>query len=182
MQFPESYLDMVRPGIMMYGVYPSSWMSSLMQLQPVMSLYARVVFFKVLLRDQALSYGLTWKTEKDIRVITLPVGYGDGYPRSLSNKGFVLMQGKKYLIIGNVCMDQMMVSIGNDTAYCGDEAVLLGKSGDQEITINSLVDLYGGSPYEFLVLLNSRIIKRYVHAAQTLKNISASNHALIKNL
>lgn len=182
MQLPESYFDMVRPGIMMYGVYPSSWMSPLMPLQAVMSLYARVVYFKVLLRDQAVSYGLTWKTDKDIRVITLPVGYGDGYPRSLSNKGYVLMQGKKHLIIGNVCMDQMMVSIGSDSAYCGDEVVLIGTSGNQEITINNLVDLYGGSPYEFLVLLNSRIVKRYAHLAQSLKNISASNHALIKNL
>ena len=162
MQLPESYFDMVRPGIMMFGVYPSSWMSTFIKIKPVMSLYARVVYFKVLLKDQAVSYGLTWKTEKDTRVITLPVGYGDGYPRSLSNKGYVLMQGKKYPIIGNICMDQMMVNIGNAQAYCGDEVVLIGTSGGQEITINSLVDLYGGSPYEFLVLLNSRIIKRYV--------------------
>lgn len=172
MQLPESYFDMVRPGIMMYGVYPSSWMSKCMPLQSVLSLYARIVFFKVLLKDQALSYGLTWRTDTDTRVITLPVGYGDGYPRALSNKGYVLIQGKKYAIIGNVCMDQMMVNIGNDQAYCGDEVVLIGKSGDQEITINSLVDLYGGSPYEFLVLLNSRISKQYIestdHALQFL--------------
>ena len=161
MQLPESYFDMVRPGIMMYGIYPQTWMQSLMKLQPVMSLYARVVFFKVLLENEGVSYGLTWKTDKNTRVITLPVGYGDGYPRSLSNKGYVLMQGRRYPIVGNVCMDQMMVNIGSAQAYCGDEVVLIGKSGDMEITINNLVDLYGGSPYEFLVLLNSRIARRY---------------------
>ncbi|AXK60886.1 alanine racemase [Candidatus Chromulinivorax destructor] len=164
MQLPESYFDIVRPGIMLYGVYPSSWMSKYMPLQPVLSLYARIVFFKVLLKDQALSYGLTWRTDKDTRVVTLPVGYGDGYPRSLSNKGHVLMQGIKHPIIGNICMDQMMINIGNHQAYCGDEVVLIGTSGDQEITINSLVDLYGGSPYEFLVLLNSRISKQYIES------------------
>ena len=71
------------------------------------------------------------------------------------------MQGRRYPIVGNVCMDQMMVNIGSAQAYCGDEVVLIGKSGDMEITINNLVDLYGGSPYEFLVLLNSRIARRY---------------------
>ena len=161
MQLSESYFDMVRPGIMIYGIYPQTWMQSLMKLQPVMSLYARVVFFKVLLEDEGVSYGLTWKADKNTRVITLPVGYGDGYPRSLSNKGYVLIRGRKYPIIGNVCMDQMMVNIVSGQAYCGDEVVIIGKSGDMEITINNLVDLYGGSPYEFLVLLNSRIVKRY---------------------
>ena len=168
MQLAESYFDMVRPGIMMYGIYPQAWMQSLMKLQPVMSLYARVVFFKVLLEDEGVSYGLTWKADKNTRVITLPVGYGDGYPRSLSNKGYVLIHGKKYPIIGNVCMDQMMVNIGSGQAYCGDEVVIIGKSGDMEITINNLVDLYGGSPYEFLVLLNSRIAKRYATSSENL--------------
>jgi len=168
MQLPESYFDMVRPGIMIYGVYPQTWMQSLMKLQPVMSLYARVVFFKELLEGEGVSYGLTWKADRSTRVITIPVGYGDGYPRSLSNKGYVLMQGKKYPIIGNVCMDQMMVDIGSDQAYCGDEVVIIGKSGDMEITINDLADLYDGSPYEFLVLLNSRIVKRYTTVSEKL--------------
>jgi len=176
MQFPEACFDMVRPGIMIYGIYPQSWMQSLMKLQPVMSLYARVVYFKVVFAGQGISYGLTWHADTDTRIITLPVGYGDGYPRSLSNKGYVLMNGKKYQIVGNVCMDQMMVNIRFDQAYCGDEVVLIGKSGDAEITINNLVDLYAGSPYEFLVLLNSRITKRYVVCAELSNDIV--NHRL----
>lgn len=164
MQFPESCLDMVRPGIMMYGVYPQSWMKSCVSLQPVLSLYARIVYFKVLLQQQGISYGLSWKDDKNTRIITIPVGYGDGYPRSLSNKGYILMQGKQYPIVGTICMDQMMINIGSDEAYCGDEVVLIGRSSEnKEITVNELVDLYEGSPYEFLVSLNSRMNKKIIH-------------------
>lgn len=165
MQFPESHFDMVRPGIMLYGIYPQTWMRSLCHLKPVMSLYARVVYFKVLLENSRISYDLTWKADKNTRVITLPIGYGDGYPRALSNKGQVLLNGCKYPIVGNVCMDQMMVNIGSGQAYNGDQAVLIGKSGDQEITINDLADSFGGSPYEILVLLNSRIPRQYLYPA-----------------
>jgi alanine racemase len=161
MQLPESYFDMVRPGIMLYGVYPQSWMKKLCNLQQVLSLHARVVYFKVVQQGSAVSYGLTWQAQRDTRVITLPIGYGDGYPRALSNKGCVLVKGKRYPIVGNICMDQMMADIGSDTAYCGDEIILVGKSGDLQITINDLVDCYGGSAYEFMVLLNSRIARIY---------------------
>ena len=172
MQLPESYFDMVRPGIMLYGVYPQSWMQSLCTLKPVLSLYARIVYFKVVAQGSAVSYGLTWKADCNTRVITLPIGYGDGYPRALSNKGYVLMHGKKYPLVGNICMDQMMVNIGLDEAYCGDEVVMIGKSGDLQITINNLVDSYGGSAYEFMVLLNSRIARRYQPVIQNYYSIS----------
>ncbi|MBY0110185.1 MAG: alanine racemase [Candidatus Babeliaceae bacterium] len=163
MQFPESHLDMVRPGIMLYGIYPQSWMRSLCQLKPVLSLYARVVYFKVLLKNSGISYDLTWKADSNTRIITLPIGYGDGYPRALSNKGHVLLNGFKHPIVGNICMDQMMVNIGSAQAYNGDQVVLIGKSGNQEITINDLADSSGGSPYEILVSLNGRIPRYYVY-------------------
>jgi alanine racemase len=162
MNYEDSYFDMVRPGIMLYGVYPQTWMQELHILLPVMSLYARVVYFKVLLENTGVSYGLTWKTQKNTRVITLPIGYGDGYPRALSNKGHVLLHGNKYPIIGTICMDQMMINIGSGNGYNGDQVVLIGKSGDQEITINELVDKYDASPYEILVLLNNRIPRHYI--------------------
>ena len=179
MQLPESHFDMVRPGIMLFGVYPQSWMKNLFEIKPVMSLYARIVYFKVVLQDASVSYGLTWKSEQNTRVITLPVGYGDGYPRALSNKGFILMRGKKYPLVGTICMDQMMANICEDEAFCGDEVVLIGQSGDLQLTINNLVDCYGGSAYEFLVLLNSRIARRYqpvtdVHFS-IIKNIELQN-------
>lgn len=181
MQFPESYLDMVRPGIMLYGVYPQTWMKNLLSIQPVMSLYARVVYFKVILSGDSISYGLTWKFDKNTRIITIPIGYGDGYPRSLANKGYVLMKDKKYPIVGNICMDQMMVDIGVESAYCGDEIILIGRSDNTEITINDLVDLYGGSPYEFLVSLNFRVAHKYQQFVQNLLHIASINHK-IKNL
>ena len=161
MQLQESYFDMVRPGIMLYGVYPQSWMKSLCDLKPVMSLYARVVFFKVALPNAGISYGLSWKAHSNTRIITLPIGYGDGYPQALSNKGHIILQNNKYPIVGTICMDQMMVDIGSGQAYNGDEVVLIGRSGNQEITINELVDCYGGSAYEFLVSLNMRIPRHY---------------------
>lgn len=179
MQLPESYFDMVRPGIMLFGVYPQSWMQSLLMIQPVMSLYARIVYFKVVQQGAGVSYGLTWKSEQNTRVITLPIGYGDGYSRALSNKGYVLLHGKKYPLIGNICMDQMMVNIGQDEAYCGDEVVLIGKSDHEQITINDLVDCYGGSAYEFMVLLNSRIARRY--QSITVANLPVSRAAVVQN-
>lgn len=161
MQFEESYFDMVRPGIMLYGVYPQSWMKSLCTLVPVLSLHARIVYFKAALQGSYISYNLTWQAKKTTRIVTVPIGYGDGYPRALSNKGHVLLKGERYPIVGTICMDQMMIDIGSASAYGDDEVVLIGKSGEQEVTINQLVDSYGGSPYEFLVLLNSRIARHY---------------------
>lgn len=173
MQLPESYFDMVRPGIMMYGVYPQSWMQSLVSLKPVLSLYARIVYFKVVTQQTQISYGLTWMADCQTRIITLPIGYGDGYTRSLSNKGYVLMKGKQYPIVGNICMDQMMVNIGWDEAFCGDEVVLIGSSANKTITINNLVDCYGGSAYEYMVLLNNRITRKY-QSLQVMHTITPS--------
>lgn len=161
-QHPETYMDMIRPGIMLYGIYPSSWMHKLIKLEPVMSIYAKIVYFKVALANSGISYGLTWQTKKSTRIITIPIGYGDGYPRALSNKGKVLFNGNIFPIVGNICMDQMMIDIGNCSAFNGQEVTLIGKSGDREITINQIADLYGGSPYEFLVLINERIEREYI--------------------
>jgi len=161
MQYPESYFDMVRPGIMLYGIYPQTWMTQFMHLKMVLSLHARVVYFKVVQQGSGVSYGLTWRANKDTRIITIPVGYGDGYPRTLSNKGVVLIQGKRYPIVGAICMDQMMIDLGEGSAYNGDEVTLIGSSGDNKITINELADLCGNSPYEMLVMLNLRIQRYY---------------------
>ncbi len=163
MQLQDSYFDMVRPGIMLYGVYPQSWMRSLCAIKPVLSLYARIVYFKVVLPGSGISYGLHWTAEQISRIVTLPIGYGDGYPRALSNKGFVLITGRQYPIVGNICMDQMMVNIGSDSAYCGDEVTMIGTSGNLQITINDLADACNSSAYEFMVLLNLRIARKYLY-------------------
>lgn len=176
MQAPESYFDMVRPGIMLYGVYPSSWMKTLCDLKLAMAVHARVVYFKVALEHSGVSYGLTWYAKKNTRIITIPIGYGDGYPRALSHKGSVLINGARYPIVGTICMDQMMIDIGAVSVHNGDEVVLIGASGEEEITMNDLADLYGGSPYELLVGLNNRIARRYLwHTSE--KNIQVSGAA-----
>lgn len=165
LQCPASYLDMVRPGIMLYGVYPASWMKSYAALKQVLTLKAKVVYFKAVSAGQSISYGRTWKASDVTRIVTLPIGYGDGYPRALSNRASVLHNGKRYPVVGTICMDQLMVNIGTDSLFNGEEMTLIGRSGSEEITINELADLYGGSPYELLVSMNNRVLREYKQCA-----------------
>jgi len=158
LMMPESHLDMVRPGLALYGVYPHPEMSHRLKLRPVLALKSQVVFFKVVRKDAGVSYGHLWKAPHDTRVITVPIGYGDGYLRSLSNKGFAIVRGKRHPVVGAVCMDQMMVNIGSDgEAYNGDEVVLIGSQGDAAITVEELAESIQTTPHEILVALNQRI-------------------------
>jgi alanine racemase len=163
--FPESYLDMVRPGLCLYGVYPDQRMQKAIPLLPTLSLKSRVVFFKVVKKGAGVSYDHTWYAPHDTRVITIPIGYGDGYPRSLSNRGMVLVRGQRCPIIGKVCMDQMMVDISpHGEAYNGDEVVLIGKQGQGAVTVEDLAALLHTTPHEILVTLNQRIPRIEVRA------------------
>ena len=161
LQFRESYLDMVRAGLILYGVAPSVQLQALLKLKPVLSLHSHVVYFKVVKKGCSVSYGRRWIAEQDTRVVTIPVGYGDGYARRLSNRGEVLIGAKRFPIAGTICMDQFMVNIGAATAYNGDEAVLIGKSGDQSITVEQLAELAETVPHEILTALNLRIPRRF---------------------
>lgn len=156
-----THLDMARIGISLYGIYPAPHLSSVVSLKPVMSLTSQVVFFKVVTKGQGVSYGHTWHAPKDSRVVTVPIGYGDGYPRSLSNKAEVLIKGKRCPVVGTICMDQMMVNIGDGTAYNGDPVTLIGKEGSEEITVSELAERAGTIPYEILTSLNLRLPRRY---------------------
>lgn len=156
-----THLDMVRIGISLYGIYPAPHLASVVTLKSVMSLSSQVVFFKVVTKGQGVSYGHTWHAPKDSRIVTVPIGYGDGYPRSLSNKAEVLIKGKRYPVVGTICMDQMMVNIGDDTAYNGDPVTLIGKEGSEEITVSELAERAGTIPYEILTSLNLRLPRRY---------------------
>ena len=111
LQLPESYLDMVRPGIILYGVYPSQEVQKNIPVSPALSWHTRVVYFKVVKPGHPVSYGSTWETDHLTRVVTIPVGYGDGYFRSMSNQAEVIIRGKRYPTIGRICMDQVMVNI-----------------------------------------------------------------------
>ncbi len=161
LQLPESYLDMVRPGILLYGVYPSREVARTIEVKPALSWKSRVVYFKVVLPGHPVSYGSTWQTDHPVRVVTVPVGYGDGYFRSMSNRAQVIIRGKRYSQIGRICMDQMMVNIEQDSAYNGDEVILLGESGDERITAEDLAEWAGTIPYEILTNINTRVPRLY---------------------
>jgi alanine racemase len=162
MALKASHLDMVRPGLALYGVYPGPGYSSILPVKPVLSLKSQVVYFKVVRKGAGVSYGHTWFAPEDTRVVTVPLGYGDGYLRALSNKASVIIRGKKSPIVGVVCMDQLMANIGpSGEAYNGDEVVLIGESGGERISVEDLAALIGTTPHEILVSLNQRIPRVY---------------------
>jgi alanine racemase len=162
LQLPESYMDMVRPGIMLYGVYPAPGVPRTVAIKPALTWTSRVVYFKVVRPGHAVSYGSTWQTDHLVRVVTVPVGYGDGYFRGMSNQAEVIIRGKKYHQVGTICMDQLMVNIEWDSAYNGDEVVLLGESGDRRITVEDLARWAGTIPYEILTNINTRVPRLYI--------------------
>jgi len=162
LQLPESYFDMVRPGILLYGVYPSPEVTHSVQVQPALAWKSRVVYFKVVKPGHPVSYGLTWQSDHQVRVVTVPVGYGDGYFRGMSNRAQVILRGKKYPQVGLICMDQLMVNIEWDSAYNGDEVILLGEAGGEKITAEDLAEWAGTIPYEILTNINTRVPRVYL--------------------
>ncbi|HEU5195112.1 MAG TPA: alanine racemase [Methylomirabilota bacterium] len=162
LQLPESHLDLVRAGILLYGVYPSAGMRKTVAVRPALSWKSRVVYFKVVKPGHPVSYGSTWQSDHPVRVVTVPVGYGDGYFRALSNTAQVLIRGKKYPVVGRVCMDQIMVNIEWDTAYNGDPVTLLGADGEALITCEDLAGWAGTIPWEVLTNINTRVPRVYV--------------------
>jgi alanine racemase len=132
-----------------------------LEIQPALTWKSRVVYFKVVKPGHPVSYGSTWQSDHPVRVVTLPIGYGDGYFRGLSNKTHVIIHGKKYPQVGTICMDQMMVNIEQDSAYNGDEVILVGKSGDQSISIQDLAGWTNTIPYEVLTNINTRVPRIY---------------------
>ena len=154
---------MVRPGILLYGVYPSPETRPTIPVQPALSWHSRVVYFKVVQPNHPVSYGSTWQSDHPVRVVTVPVGYGDGYFRILSNQSHVIIHGKRYPVIGRIAMDQMMVNLEWDSAYNGDDVILLGQSGDETITCQELADWAGTIPYEILTNINTRVPRIYIN-------------------
>lgn len=163
-ELKEADMDMVRAGIIIYGLWPSSEVKKdIVPLKPALSLKSHIVFIKQVEEGVPVSYGGTYITDKKMRIATIPVGYGDGYPRSLSNKGYVLIHGKKAAILGRVCMDQFMVCIDDiPEAKEGDEVTLIGQDGDSQITLEELGELSGRFNYEFACNLGVRIPRVYI--------------------
>jgi len=164
LQLPEARFDMVRPGVLLYGVYPYSEMPRTIAVRPALSWKSRVVYFKVILPGHPVGYGSTWHTDHMVRAVTAPVGYGDGYFRSMSHKAQVLVRGKKYPVVGRISMDQIVINIEWDSAYNDDEVILIGESGDEAITCEDLAEWAGTIPYEVLTNINTRVPRVYIGA------------------
>lgn len=163
-ELPEANMDVVRAGITLYGLWPSEQVSrDIVELKPVLSLKSHIVYIKEVDEGVPVSYGGTYVTPKKMRVATIPVGYGDGYPRGLSNKGYVLIRGRKAPILGRVCMDQFMVSLDEiPEAAEGDEVTLIGTDGEQQITMEELGEISGRFNYELACDLGKRIPRVYM--------------------
>jgi alanine racemase len=162
LQMPEANLDMVRPGLLLYGVYPSQEIPHTVKVKPASTWKSLVVYFKVIKANHPVGYGLTWQSDHDVRSITVPVGYGDGYFRSMSHKAEVLLREKRYPVIGRISMDQIVVNIEKDSAYNGDEVILFGSDGKNKITVEELADWAGTIPYEILTNINTRVPRVYL--------------------
>ena len=163
-RMPEANLDMVRAGITIYGIYPSNEVErDIIKLQPAMEIKSHITYIKEVEPDTGISYGATYVTKKPTMVATIPVGYADGYPRSLSNKGYVLIHGKKAPILGRVCMDQMMVDVTQiPEAKELDEVTLMGCDQGVCLSAEELGDLSGRFSYEFVCDISKRVPRIYI--------------------
>jgi len=162
LDFPYMWLDLVRPGISIYGLYPSTEVQETVKLIPAHSFKTRIIFLKELPVGESIGYGRTYTTTKRrTKVASLPVGYADGYSRLLSNQGEVLVRGRRFLIIGRVCMDQTMIDVTNlPQVKVGDEVVLWGRQGREEITVEEIADKIGTINYEIVHLPDKKRVPK----------------------
>lgn len=159
---PDSWLDLVRPGVMIYGYYPGEDTPQTIPLKPGMSFVTRVTFMKKVPAGTSIGYGRTWTAEEDSWIATISAGYADGFNRLFSNSGRVLIRGKSYPIVGRVCMDQSMVNLGVQTdASVGDEVILIGKSGDEEISVYEWARKLKTITYEVTCQVSARVPRVY---------------------
>jgi alanine racemase len=158
---PETRLGMVRPGILVYGYEPSPW--RIVGVEPVMRLATKLSFVKEARAGDGISYGQTWKAAVDTTIATLPLGYGDGYSRSLSNRASAWIGGRRAPIVGRICMDQAMADLGHGAkAAEGDEAIVFGMKGGEGIPGEELCSLLGTIPYELTCMVGARVPRVYV--------------------
>ena len=159
---PDSWLDLVRPGVMAYGSYPDAHTPRTVGLLPGLEWRAPVTFVKRVRAGESVGYGRTWTAPADTWLATVAIGYGDGYSRSLSSRGRMLANGRSYPIAGRVSMDQTMIDLGPEPALAvGDEVVLIGRSGDEEITAAELAELQGTISYEVTCAIGARVAREH---------------------
>ncbi len=162
LNLPESCFSLVRPGLLLYGLYPSLKMKGGLNLRPALSLKTRIVYLKKTPPGSPISYGRTFITRRETVIATLPVGYSHGYSHFLSNKGEVLVKGKRAPIRGQICMDQMMIEVGHIPGVeVGDEVVLIGRQGEESILVEELAEKIGTVPHEIVSRLGKRVPRAY---------------------
>lgn len=163
LKLPQSYFDQVRVGILMYGIYPSPKMVKRLEVNPVMSLKSRIVQIKEVEKGESVGYGRTFITKRRTKIGTIPLGYADGYPWQLSNRGKVLVKGKRVPIIGRVCMDAFMVDLTElPDVSIGEEVVLLGKQGKEKIEADQIAEWANSFSYETVSRMGERLPKVYL--------------------
>lgn len=160
---PEAHLDLVRPGIMLYGYPPAPRMVEKYPVTPVMSLVSRVAFVKVVPAGTSISYGRRYFTSGETTILTVPMGYADGYPRALMGKASAFVNGVRYPVVGTICMDQLMIDAGPEAAVrVGDEVVLIGGSAPERITAWDIAEAVGTIPYEITCVITKRVTREFV--------------------
>ena len=158
LMLPEAHFDMVRPGILFYGIYPGAEMDRVVDVRPAVTWHAKVSYSKRTQPGRAVSYGSLWQPEVETRIVTIPCGYADGYFRRMTNHAQVLINQKKYPQVGRICMDQFMVDVGNDEINVGDDVILLGEG----IAAEDLAEWIGTNEYEVLTNISTRVPRVYV--------------------
>lgn len=162
LDLPETYLDMVRPGVMMYGYYPSTETSESIPIKPAMTFKSQVCYIKEVPSDTSLSYSRKYITSQPTKIATVPVGYADGYNRLLTNKAQVVIRGKKLPVVGRVCMDLILVDIGKDCEIqIGDEVTLFGKPEENAFTVYDVCRIIDTIPYEVTCWISRRVPRVY---------------------
>jgi alanine racemase len=158
---PGSHLDLVRPGIGLYGIEPSPGVGSDLGLRPALAWRSQVSAVKRLEAGEAVSYGHRYRLERDVWIATVPVGYADGYPRQLTNLGEVLIGGRRHAVAGTVTMDQLLVDACDTEIQVGEEVVLIGSQGEESIGADALGRLFGTIGYEIVSRIGERVPRRY---------------------
>lgn len=174
MELEQVHMNMVRAGIILYGLYPSDEMDEeRLSLKPVMSLRSHIVHLKELPAGVSVGYGATYTTKEKTRVATVPVGYADGYPRALSNKAFVLIRGQRAPVIGRICMDQFMVDVNHiPDAALGDMVTLVGRDGREVLSVEEISEMAGSFNYEFVCNVSRRVPRVYYRSGKPVKIVN----------
>jgi alanine racemase len=158
LQLPQANFEMVRPGVLFYGVYPGDEVERAVEVKPALTWKSRVAYSKITKPGRPISYGSLWQAEAETRIVTVPCGYADGYFRRMTNQARVLVNGRTYPQVGRICMDQFMVNLGEDEAEIGDEVTLLGGG----ITVYDLAEWAGTNEYEVMTNISGRVPRLYL--------------------